>query len=201
MKKPLLITIIIVPLLLLCCCCGSYFTLLAYNSPDYSDLPFEEFIDEYDDEFEDKFVDDTDTFENSESYIDPTDETNDLNDKVVEYGIIRGILTYPSSFLPPMEICAVNIDSNDKYCTTKLVDDSSSPSNYGYELELLEGDYNVYAVRLDENGDEVDGYRSYYSKFVTCGLDVSCPSHDPIIIVVVPGEQLNSIDPGDWYNQ
>jgi len=45
-----------------------------------------------------------------------------------------------------------------------------------------------------------EDYMSYYSEFVTCGLNVKCPSHEPIKVSVTAGKTTSKIDPDDWYN-
>ncbi len=42
-------------------------------------------------------------------------------------------------------------------------------------------------------------YRAYYSDFVTCGLNVNCPSHQPIAVEALAGKTVTA-DPHDWYN-
>jgi len=46
-----------------------------------------------------------------------------------------------------------------------------------------------------------NGYKAYYSEFVTCGLSVDCASHEPIIVEVKSGQTTDGVNPQDWYNQ
>lgn len=112
--------------------------------------------------------------------------------------IIEGSLGYPGSFIPEdMTICAEKIgNTNNQICTQKHITDKKYKYGVGYKLEVAPGDYNVYATVLTWQG-----YRAYYSDFVTCGLKYSCASHEPINIKAEGGKNLEGIDPTDWYKQ
>jgi len=72
---------------------------------------------------------------------------------------------------------------------------------YGYSIDVPEGSYQVFA-KLYEPGEsfsDMTDYRSYYSEFVTCGLEFDCPSHNPIVVEVAPNETVSDVDPQDWY--
>ncbi|MBW7955895.1 hypothetical protein H3C66_04140 [Patescibacteria group bacterium] len=105
-----------------------------------------------------------------------------------EVGFIQGSLSFPSEVLPPQKICAVNTTSQLETCVEQRQGSS-------YKIEVPAGTYHVYAVTLDNPNT-----RAYYSEFVTCGLLASCPSHEPIEVVVVEGQATREVDPGDWYN-
>lgn len=108
-------------------------------------------------------------------------------------GTIEGKLSFPSEVLPAQRICAVDITTNEELCTETYEGSS-------YSLSVPAGTYNVYATVI-ENPDTPSTSKAYYSEFVTCGLLASCPSHEPIEVVVNSGEVTSDVDTGDWYNQ
>lgn len=114
-------------------------------------------------------------------------------------GTIEGSLSYPSEFIPPLEVCAGNISTNEEFCTYEQIEGNEYDYGTGYRIEVLEGEYRVYAKVMEGLGTDLDDYKAYYSEFVTCGLDVSCTSHDPITVEVIAGETIKDIDPQDWY--
>ncbi|MFA5134514.1 MAG: hypothetical protein WC505_01865 [Patescibacteria group bacterium] len=125
-------------------------------------------------------------------------------DGTAHWGSISGSVSYPSEMLPFMGICAETVDGADQYCTYELVPDGSSLSGYGYELAVPPDEYYVFAHEVaagNESVGYVDEYRAYYSEFVTCGLEYTCPSHKPIPVEVARNQYLQGIDPTDWYNQ
>lgn len=118
--------------------------------------------------------------------------------KVAEKTFIEGSLGFPSTYIPEnMEICAVDTtDDQNILCTKDHVVDKKYTYGIGYKLELPAGSYNVYATVTSWQG-----YKAYYSDFVTCGLKSSCPSHSPIEVKVEGGKTTSNIDPIDWYKQ
>lgn len=108
-------------------------------------------------------------------------------------GIVEGTLSFPSDSLPgDLTVCAVDHRRGGETCTKKKV--KLKGGRYGYRLQLAPGIYQIYARTA-----EMAGVKAYYSKFVVCGLDASCPSHDPVDVEVKAGSRLGKIDPGDWY--
>lgn len=115
--------------------------------------------------------------------------------KHLQYGLIEGSLSYPSQKLPAdLRVCAQNLHEKGLYCTTTHLHDPSYEYGEGYRLALKPGLYQIYSQT-----SLLPGKKAYYSKFVTCGLKVDCPSHEPISVEVRPGEKQSHIDPGDWY--
>ncbi len=113
----------------------------------------------------------------------------------VDVGVIEGSLAYPSDFIPPdMRICAKNTQTGEEYCTEEHIKDEKYTYGEGYKIEVAPGDYFVYA-NLSSWGD----YNAYYSEFVTCGMKVECPSHEPILVSAEKGDIVIGIDPMDWY--
>jgi len=121
------------------------------------------------------------------------DESENIN-PVKPLGTIEGSLSYPSEQIPDLTVCAYNTsDPTDEYCTTSLVDDPKFTAGRGYQLVVPPGDYYVYSYFVDKT------HTAYYTEFVPCGLDVSCPSHAYITVTVGNGDHLTGIDPVDWY--
>ena len=106
---------------------------------------------------------------------------------------ITGELTYPGEWLPKdLKVCADEVVSKKKICTSRQQKHGKS---IRYELKVPAGTYLVFA----ESRSQPQGSPAYYSEFVTCGYDNSCPSHRPIPVTVSPGERRAKVDPGDWY--
>ena len=133
--------------------------------------------------------------------ISPSTDAQQVADQFRNYyGTIEGSLGYPSDFIPEMSICAVEIKTKESYCTMKMIENESFMYGIGYLLEVPAGSYQVYAQLEDGENTNLDkNYKAYYSKFVTCGMDVDCDSHKPVTIKVKGGETLSDIDPQDWY--
>jgi len=113
----------------------------------------------------------------------------------IQMGTIEGSLGYPGGSIPEdMMVCAENIITKKQYWTSTHIKDNKYTYGIGYKIEVPVGTYYVFAT-LPNWKD----YRAYYSEFVTCGLKVECPSHDPIPVVVKAGETITNIDPQDWY--
>ena len=109
-------------------------------------------------------------------------------------GTIEGSLSYPSEFIPEeMEVCAENQSTKEVHCTSKHIQNPKYTYGVGYMLEVPAGTYLVYASLPG------DDYQAHYSEFVTCGLSVDCPSHEPIPVEVEVGETVSNIDAVDWY--
>jgi hypothetical protein len=79
------------------------------------------------------------------------------------------------------------------YSTTKYWGQHHSITQ-NYRLSLPAGTYYVYAATND-----LPGYKAYYTKFVTCGLSIKCPSHVKIAVHIKAGATTTRIDPDDWY--
>lgn len=108
-------------------------------------------------------------------------------------GTIAGELSYPSDHIPEdLRICAQALDSKQRLCTTRK---QSRGRKTRYELKVPPGTYHVFA----DSRSEWTGRPAYYSEFVTCGLDVKCPSHKPIPVTIAAGERRDGVHPGDWY--
>lgn len=105
---------------------------------------------------------------------------------------IGGELSYPSDHIPQdLRICAISLATREGICTSRKTRRGRVTR---YELKVPPGSYHVHATTA-----EWDGPPAYYSDFVTCGLDVKCPSHKPITVTVKAGERRDGVHPGDWY--
>jgi len=111
-------------------------------------------------------------------------------------GVIIGSLSYPGESIPEdLVVCAQMVEENQEYCTDEHIKDNKFTHGVGYKLIVPTGKYYVYAAEPEKSN-----YKSFYTKFVTCGLSVDCPSHEKIEVEVKPGEEITGIDPGDWYS-
>jgi len=171
MKKAIQILVIILLVILIIIGLG---VILGWNSPYY--------------ERENQFMLDEE---------DPTYEEIDMDEVLEEpdLAVIEGSLGYPSEFIPPLEICAESLDGPNEHCTYEHLEGAQYTYGEGYKIEVPAGEYQVYAKLLNPDDD----YKAYYSDFVTCGLDIECPSHNPIAVTVEAGETVKNIDPIDWY--
>lgn len=125
----------------------------------------------------------------SQTSLQPSDDKN--------LATIEGSLSFPSEFIPEdMKICAEDIGTGSRqlYCTSQHIADRRFGNGVGYRLRVPQGAYYVYATT-----NALRDYRAYYSEFVICGLEVSCPSHEPIGIKVTAGKTMSGVDPADWY--
>jgi hypothetical protein len=109
-------------------------------------------------------------------------------------GTLEGTLKYPAEAMPPnLRVCAEDSATKHDICTTGALHGS-------YTLSVPVGSYYVYAIFDSTPGfGSMAGYKAYYSEFVTCGLQASCPSHAPILVHVTAGADIQHIDPNDWY--
>lgn len=131
----------------------------------------------------------------------PDTDADTLADQYNLYeGSIEGSLSYPSDYIPPLQICAQNTRTKETICTLEMIRGAKYVHGYGYSLDVPAGAYHVYAQTVDDNGNPESEQRSYYSQFVLCGMEHECPSHTPIVVKVEGGEALNAIDPMDWYD-
>jgi hypothetical protein len=108
-----------------------------------------------------------------------------------ETGSIAGALSYPSNFIPPMEILAFTSDMGGFYMTT------TAENSFTYQInDLPAGQYFVVAYPQFEGFEDLAGG---YSQAVPCGLTVDCTDHSLIAVTVVGGQVTAGVDPVDWY--
>lgn len=123
-------------------------------------------------------------------------------DSEAHWGTIRGSLGYPAEGIPDMGVCAESITGVETFCTYTVLEDDEFTYGFGYELKVPPDNYYVYAHLVTEGNESIgytDEYKAYYSKYVTCGGSISCTSHSPIKLSVARNQNINGIDPIDWY--
>ncbi|MBU2235557.1 hypothetical protein KKA01_00685 [Patescibacteria group bacterium] len=124
-------------------------------------------------------------------------------DSEEHWGTITGSLGYPSEMIPEMGVCAESTDKEDLFCTYEMLKDEDFTYSLGYEIKVPPGSYYVYAHLVDDTNKDI-GYtnedKAYYSKFVTCGMDIECTVHKAVKVEVERYETVTRIDPIDWYN-
>lgn len=108
--------------------------------------------------------------------------------EAVGMGTIIGKLSFPTESIPPIRVVAFNINTGE-YFVTEMTDKGT------YSLEVPAGQYQVVAYPIQPSNSNLSGG---YSQAVPCGLSINCTDHSLIAFEVKPGEQVQSIDPGDW---
>jgi len=103
-------------------------------------------------------------------------------------GTITGSLSYPSEGIPPLKVVAFDMGSEE---AVAFVETKAGQSTYS--LMVPDGAYYIVAYTLD--GEHAGGY----STAVMCGLADYCTDHVLFPVVMVYGETVEDIDPGDWY--
>lgn len=107
-----------------------------------------------------------------------------------ELGNIEGVLGYPASGIPELEVYAFNADDLNKY--TKI-GTAANQSVFTFK-DLIPGNYFVVAYTTTNNP-----LSGAYSKMVPCGLSVECIDHSLIPVKVNPGATTTGVEIRDWY--
>lgn len=107
---------------------------------------------------------------------------------VPQFGSIRGSLSYPSEFIPPLRVVALDLATQQAY----FVDTVENQTSYQID-NLPPGEY--YVIAYTQDGLLAGGY----TQMVPCGLSAECTDHSLIPVVVQVGEVTAGIDPADWY--
>ena len=114
-------------------------------------------------------------------------------------GTIKGAIGFPAGSAPSQTVCAESTtNAANRYCTDYL-----AGSSLTYTIAAPAGTYYVYARLKAAQGDFTTSYRAYYNKYVTCGLQASCPAslHAQYVpVTVTVGATTSGVDPVDWYN-
>jgi hypothetical protein len=111
--------------------------------------------------------------------------------------------------LPAQTVFAVSTDGS-RYFTVETSWGQSAYTMVG----VVPGDYHVLSdgpiglggydagsvVSSDARTGAVLHFRAAYTKFVPCGLSISCPDHGLLIVHVAAGQTTSGIDPVDWYD-
>jgi hypothetical protein len=121
-------------------------------------------------------------------------------------GTISGILIYPSDFIPPQIVCAIDINTNDEFCTSS----EYAATNIGkYSLDLPASNYYVYAKISDSQdlGEDIllINQRIWYNSNSNCIISGCGENYDefatPSVVQVEPNQTLQDINPIDWYSE
>ncbi|MCX8061012.1 MAG: hypothetical protein N3D16_00360 [Anaerolineales bacterium] len=105
-----------------------------------------------------------------------------------QFGSIRGSLSYPSEFIPPLRVVAINVATQETF----FVDTAENQTSYQID-NLPPGEY--YVIAYTQDGLLTGGY----TQMVPCGLSAECTDHSLIPVAVQAGEVTSGIDPADWY--
>ncbi len=106
-------------------------------------------------------------------------------------GRIEGSLSYPSSYIPALKVCAKNTRNNSLNCI------QTKKNQKQYTMQVPAGTYHVFATVTIAGQKDT----AYYSKAVPCGLRYGCNDHTPIAVTVRAGQVVRGINPQDWYNK
>jgi hypothetical protein len=103
-------------------------------------------------------------------------------------GSISGSLSFPSEFIPSMQVVAFDVNNGGWY--TFLTAEGSGT----YQIDNLPvGTYFIVSYLVGQD------YGGGYSAAVPCGLSVECTDHSLLAVEVVDGQVTSNINPGDWY--
>lgn len=115
---------------------------------------------------------------------------------------IRGQLSYPSEFLPPMRVVAFSLTDKKAY----FIDTAKGQGEFS--LKVPAGTYYLVSYTYEGTPGNVGQVDSYtlsggsfaggYTQMVPCGLAAGCEDHTLLPITVAEGQTVNA-DPGDWY--
>jgi hypothetical protein len=120
----------------------------------------------------------------------PTDPSRVVT---IPTGSISGALSYPSEFIPPLRVVAIDV-ATAKYYFVDTVQGQDA-----YQIGNLPiGIYHVVAYTLGGTGLPSQ-LPAGYSMAVQCGLQSGCDDHSLIDVPVNAGQVTPNIDPTDWY--
>ena len=105
---------------------------------------------------------------------------------------ISGELGYPSSFIPPLRVYAVD-STNGEYFSVDTLQNQGT-----YSINVKPGTYLVFAYPRGTEGS-ASGLGGGYTPAVACGLSVNCTDHSLIPVQVGAGQGITGIDVKDWY--
>ena len=117
---------------------------------------------------------------------------------VPDQGSIRGRLSYPGEFIPPLRVVAFRVENS--AWTQQYIYVDTNLNAPGYQINGLEaGFYWIVAYTLPGSDGAPVGLAGGYSQFVLCGLSVDCSDHTLISVEVKSGQATDGADPADWY--
>lgn len=104
-------------------------------------------------------------------------------------GSISGNLSYPSESIPPLNVVAYQVGTqNYQYVMT-----NAGQSTYKID-NLSPGTYHVVAYPMGGGG-----FAGGYTQAVPCGLGADCSDHTLINVKVTAGGTATDVNPSDWY--
>lgn len=113
-------------------------------------------------------------------------------------GSIRGKLSYPSEFIPPLRVVTFRLENGSP--TQEFVYVDSVLNDGVYQIDGLQpGEYWIVAYTIPGNEGIPVGLAGGYSQFVPCGLSVECNDHSLIPVMVNSRQVTEGVDPADWY--
>lgn len=191
--KTILIVVVVLLIFLLICCLGS--GIVYYFIAEESTDRLQDDLSKITEEIIEENIEETIESEIEEEIV---PEIEEIVPEVVSKGTISGQVGYPSEFMPSQKVCAVNLSTQNTICT-KEIKGTLDPeySGRGFALQLPVGSYHVYST-ITETGEYLQ-MDAYYTEFVECGMEISCTSHEKVIVEVKADVVLNNIDPVDWY--
>jgi hypothetical protein len=107
-------------------------------------------------------------------------------------GSIAGALNYPSHFIPPLRVYAINTSSGQGYYIETVLHQGTFTM-----LGLPPATYHVLARPRDL--PPTTALIAGYSNAVPCGLRVECTDHTLIPVTVTAGNTTSGVDVFDWY--
>jgi len=108
-------------------------------------------------------------------------------------GSISGNLNYPAEHIPPLQVVAYLVGTN-QYFWVSTLDGQNT-----YQISnLAPGTYHVMAYTTGGGGFPA-GLAGGYSQAVPCGLSVNCSDHSLINVNVAAGQTASNVNPQDWY--
>jgi hypothetical protein len=107
----------------------------------------------------------------------------------VANGSISGVLGYPASGIPPLEVYAISKDDAKKFYFVKT---ALNQTTFTIK-DVAPGVYVVVAYSLDY---KISGG---WTKAVPCGLTVACKDNSLIPVTVKAGEETKGVEVKDWY--
>ncbi len=111
-------------------------------------------------------------------------------------GAIEGIVGFPSSGVPDMDIYAVEVTDEAHEPRVYKKRTFKSPAIVGFRIEgIVPGNYNVIARPVNIEYRDCGGY----SASVLCGLAIECSDHSLISVRVKAGQTTKGIEVTDWY--
>ena len=109
-------------------------------------------------------------------------------------GAIAGRLSYPSEFIPPLRIYAIDPAAPGRYRVLHTAQNQQTYQIAG----VAPGTYSVFAIAYSLAA-QLDAFNGAYTRAVACGLSAGCTDHTPIAVQVRPGVVADGVDLRDWY--